>query len=241
MIVEAAKKKEVEKIVEKILVSGRKVALPNESLDIVKLFGIDVPGHVLVKTPGEAVKVSKEIGFPLVMKIASSEAIHKSETGGVALGIQGVQEVEENYNKIMGNLKRGMPDTQISGILLQKQIPETTHLIVGGLHDEQFGPVVMFGMGGVLVELFKDVSFRIAPVTEVEALEMIMEIKAYPVLSGYRGSKILDIKQIVKAIIIISELISNISTIKEVELNPLLAYEKNVVAVDAKVILRQPG
>lgn len=238
MVVEAAKKMEVEKIVEKILASGRKVALPDEALDIVKLSGIDVPGHVLVKTPGEAVKVSTKIGFPLVMKIASSDAIHKSEAGGVVSGIREVQEVEENFNKIMGNLKRKIPDAQISGILLQKQIPEATHLIVGGLHDEQFGPVVMFGMGGVLVELFKDVSFRIAPVTEVETLEMIREIKAYPALSGYRGSKMVDIKQIVKAIIIISELISNISIIKEVELNPLLVYEKNVMAVDARVILR---
>jgi acyl-CoA synthetase (NDP forming) len=93
-------------------------------------------------------------------------------------------------------------------------------------------------MGGVLVELFKDVSFRIAPVTELEALEMIREIKAYPVLSGYRGAKAVDIKQVVKTVIIISELISNMSTIKEVELNPLLVYEKNVMAVDAKVILR---
>ncbi len=238
MVVDTVKIMKVKKIVEKILVSGRKVALPDESLDIVKLSGIDIPGHVLVKTPGEAVRASTEIGFPLVMKIASSEAIHKSEIGGVVLGIQVVEEVEENYNKIMRDLKRDMPDTQISGILLQKQIPEATHLIVGGIHDEQFGPVVMFGMGGVLVELFKDVSFRIAPVTEVEALEMIQEIKAYPALSGYRGSKMLDINIIVKTIFIVSELISNISIIKEVELNPLLAYEKNVVAVDAKVILR---
>ena len=138
----------------------------------------------------------------------------------------------------MANLKRATPNVQISGILLQKQIPEATHLIVGGLHDEQFGPVVMFGMGGVLVELFKDVSFRIAPVTKVEALEMIREIKAYPALSGYRGSRVLDIEQIVKTVIIISDLITNISTIKEVELNPLLAYEKDVMAVDAKVILK---
>ncbi len=238
MVVDAAKKIEVEKIVEKILASGRKVALPDEALDIVNLYGVDVPDHVLAKTPGEAVKISAEIGFPLVMKIASSEAIHKSEKGGVVLDIQCVQEVEENYSKIMGNLKRDMPDAQIPGILLQKQIPEATHLIVGGLRDEQFGPVVMFGMGGVMVELFKDVSFRIAPVTEVEALEMIKEIKAYPAISGYRGSKVLDIKQVVKTILIISELISNISIMKEVELNPLLVYEKNVMAVDAKVILR---
>ncbi len=207
-------------------------------MDRVNLFGVDVPDHVLAKTPGEAVKVSEEIGFPLVMKIASTEAIHKSEKGGVILGIQGVQEVEENYNKTVENLKKEMPDTQISGVLLQKQIPEAAHLIVGGIHDEQFGPVVMFGMGGVLVELFKDVSFKIAPVSEVEAIEMIKEIKAYPAISGYRGSKVLDIKQVVKTILIISELISNISIIKEVELNPLLVYEKKVVAVDAKVILR---
>ena len=238
MAYDTTRKMEIEIIVEKISDSGKKIALPDEALDIVKLAGIDVPDHILVKSPGEAMEASAEIGFPLVMKIASTEAIHKSEVGGVVLGIQGVQEVEENYNNIMANLKRETPNVQISGILLQKQIPETTHLIVGGLHDEQFGPVVMFGMGGVLVELFKDVSFRIAPVSKVEALEMVREIKAYPALSGYRGSRVLDIEQIVKTVIIISDLITNISTIKEVELNPLLAYEKNVMAVDARVILR---
>jgi len=238
MAYDATRKMEIEIIVEKISDSGKKIALPDEALDIVKLAGIDVPDHILVKSPGEAMEASAEIGFPLVMKTASTEAIHKSEAGGVVLGIQGVEEVEENYNNIIANLKRETPSVQISGILLQKQIPETTHLIVGGLYDEQFGPVVMFGMGGVLVELFKDVSFRIAPVTKVEALEMIREIKAYPALSGYRGSRVLDIEQIVKTIIIVSDLITNISTIKEVELNPLLAYEKDVMAVDAKVILR---
>ena len=238
MVYDASRKREIEIIVKKISDSGRKIALPGESLDIVKLSGIDVPSQVLVKSPGEAVKKSAEIGFPLVMKIASAETIHKSKAGGVVLGLQGVHEVEEQYSKITSIFKGEIPNAKISGVLLQKQIPDATHLIVGGLHDEQFGPVVMFGMGGVLVELFKDVSFRIAPVTELESLEMIREIKAYPALSGYRGSKALDIEQIAKSIIIISDLITNISTIKEVELNPLLAYEKNVMAVDAKVILR---
>jgi acetyl-CoA synthetase (ADP-forming) len=109
---------------------------------------------------------------------------------------------------------------------------------VGGVYDEQFGPAVMFGLGGVFVELFKDVSFRIAPVTETEAMEMVKEIKAYPVLSGYRGSKKLDIEQVTKTIVNISELITNISIIQEVELNPLFAYEKSVIAVDARVILK---
>ena len=130
MVHEATGKMEVEKIVEKISASGRKIALPDESLDIVKLSGVDVPAHVLVKSPGEAIEASAEIGFPLVMKIASTDAIHKSEAGGVVLGIQRVEEVEENYNKIMRSVKSDVPDTQISGILLQKQVPEATQRCV---------------------------------------------------------------------------------------------------------------
>jgi len=230
--------REVEKIVEKILDSGRNAALPGESLAMVKLFGIDVPDYALVKTAEEAVEISKEIGFPLVLKIASQDVLHKSDVGGVVINLKNVEEVERNYNKVLDNLKRIAPDARIGGVLIQKQLPEATHLIVGGVYDEQFGPAVMFGLGGIFVELFKDVSFRIAPVTETEALEMIKEIKAYPVLSGYRGSKKLDIEQVTKTIVNISELITNISIIKEVELNPLFAYEKSVKAVDARVILK---
>ena len=238
MVVETSKNREAEKIVEKILASERKVALPDESLAMVKLFGVDVPDYALVKTAEEAVAVSKEIGFPLVLKIASKDVPHKSDIGGVVINVENAQEVERNYHKVLDNLKRVVPEAQIGGVLVQKQLPEATHLIVGGVYDEQFGPAVMFGLGGVFVELFKDVSFRIAPVAETEALEMIKEIKAYPVLSGYRGSKKLDIEQMTKTIINISELITNISTIKEVELNPLFAYEKSVTAVDARIILK---
>ncbi|MBT3880130.1 MAG: acetate--CoA ligase family protein [Candidatus Scalindua sp.] len=238
MVVETSKNREAEKIVEKILASERKVALPDESLAMVKLFGVDVPDYALVKTAEEAVAVSKEIGFPLVLKIASQDVPHKSDIGGVVINVENAQEVERNYHKVLDNLKRVVPEAQIGGVLVQKQLPEATHLIVGGVYDEQFGPAVMFGLGGVFVELFKDVSFRIAPVAETEALEMIKEIKAYPVLSGYRGSKKLDIEQMTKTIINISELITNISTIKEVELNPLFAYEKSVTAVDARIILK---
>ncbi len=238
MVVETARNKDAEKIVEKIQASGRKIALPDESLEIVKLFGIDVPDYALVKTAEEAVEVSKEIGFPLVLKIASQDVLHKSDIGGVVINLKNVQEVERNYNKVLDKLRNIVPDARIGGVLIQKQLPEATHLIVGGVYDDQFGPAVMFGLGGVFVELFKDVSFRIAPVTETEALEMIKEIKAYPVLSGYRSSKKLDIEQVTKTIVNISELITNISKIKEVELNPLFAYEKSVKAVDARVILK---
>jgi len=238
MLVDTAKKMEVEKIVEKILASGRKVALPDESLDIVKLFGVDVADYALVKTAEEAVEVSKEVGFPLVLKIASPDVLHKSDIGCVVIDLKNVEEVESSYNKVQDNLKRVVPDARIGGVLIQKQLPKATHLIVGGVCDEQFGPVVMFGLGGVFVELFKDVSFRIAPVTETEAMEMVKEIKAYPVLSGYRGAKKLGIEQVTKTIVNISELITNISIIKEIELNPLFVYEKSVKAVDARVILK---
>ncbi len=237
MVVESARNKDAEKIVEKIQASGRKVALPDEALAMVKLFGIDVPDYALVKTAEEAVEVSKEIGFPLVLKIASQDVLHKSDMGGVVINLRNVEEVERNYNKVLGNLKRIAPDALIGGVLIQKQMPEATHLIVGGLYDEQFGPAVMFGLGGVFVELFKDVSFRIAPITETEALEMVKEIKAYPVLSGYRGMKELAISQLIKTIVTISELISDVDEIKEVELNPLFVYEKDTIAVDARIIL----
>ncbi len=238
MVVETSKNREAEKIVENILSSGRKIALPDEALAMVKLFGIDVPDYAFVKSAEEAVEVSKEIGFPIVLKIASQDLLHKSDIGGVVVNLKNVEEVERNYNKVLDSLKRIVPDARIGGVLIQKQLQETTHLIVGGVYDEQFGPAVMFGLGGVFVELFKDVSFRIAPVTETEAMEMVKEIKAYPVLSGYRGSKKLDIEQVTKTIVNISELITNISTIKEVELNPLFAYKKSVKAVDARIILK---
>jgi acyl-CoA synthetase (NDP forming) len=238
MAVETSKNREAEKIVEKIQASGRNTALPDEALAMIKFFGIDVPDYALVKTAEEAVKVSERIGFPVVLKIASQDILHKSDIGGVVVNLKNVEEVERNYNKVLDNMKRIVPDAKIGGVLIQRQLPEATHLIVGGVYDEQFGPAVMFGLGGVFVELFKDVSFRIAPVTETEALEMVKEIKAYPVLSGYRGSKKLDIEQVTKTIVNISELITNISTIKEVELNPLFAYEKSAKAVDARVILK---
>ena len=239
MVFEASKNSEVEKIVEMIQNSGRKAALPDESPgDGKTIFGIDVPEYALVSTVEEAVEVSKKIGFPLVLKIASKDILHKSDIGGVVVNLENAEEVENGYNEVFDNLKMRVPDARIGGVLIQKQLPETTQLIVGGVCDEQFGPTVMFGLGGVFVELFKDVSFRIAPVTETEAMEMVKEIKAYPVLSGYRGSKKLDVEQVAKTIVNISDLITNISIIKEVELNPLFAYEKSVIAVDARVILK---
>lgn len=178
------------------------------------------------------------MGFPVVLKIVSQDALHKSDVGGVVVGIENEKEVERNYNEIMNNLFKKVRDADIMGILVEKQMPKTTEVIVGGIRDEQFGPTVMFGLGGIFVELFKDVVFRIAPVTETEALEMIKEIKGYSLLNGYRGAEKLDIQQLARTVVTVSELVSDIDEIKEVELNPLLVYTEGVTAVDARIIIK---
>ncbi len=239
MVVEASRFKDAEKIIKNVLASGRGTILPDEVLGIIESSGIFTPDYVMAKTAKEAIEASRMIGFPVVLKIVSPDVLHKSDVGGVVVGVESEEEVEKRYDEIMDNLAKNISDARITGILVQKQVRQATEVIIGGIRDEQFGPAVMFGLGGIFVELFKDVAFRIAPVTETEALEMMKEIKGYHILSGYRGMKELYISQITKTIVTISELISSIDEIKEVELNPLFVYEKNVVAVDARIIIER--
>ncbi len=237
MTVKNAKFKDVGKIIKNVFASGRGTILPDEALGIIESSGISTPDYVMAKTAKEAIEASRTIGFPVVLKIVSPDVLHKSDVGGVAVAVESEEEVEKHYDEIMDKLAKNISDACIMGILVQKQVRQATEVIIGGIRDEQFGPAVMFGLGGVFVELFKDVAFRIAPVTETEALEMIKEIKGYSILSGYRGTKSLDILQLTKTIVTISELISNIDEIKEVELNPLFVYEKGTIAVDARIII----
>lgn len=237
MAVRNTKFKDAGEIIENVLASGRKTLLPDEAMNIIKSSGISTPAYALAKTANEALTAAKSMGFPVVLKIVSPDVLHKSDVGGVVVGIENDKEVERNYNEVMNNLIRKVPDADIMGMLVEKQVSTTTEVIVGGIRDKQFGPTVMFGLGGIFVELFKDVVFRIAPVTETEALEMIREIKGYSVLNGYRGTEKLDIQKLAKTVVTVSELISDIGEIKEVELNPLLVYTEGVTAVDARIII----
>lgn len=238
MAVKNTKFKDTRKVIENVLTSGRKILLPDEAMDVIKSSGIPTPAYALVKTVHEASVEAKTMGFPVVLKIVSQDALHKSDVGGVVVDIENEKEVERNYNEIMNNLFKKVRDADVTGILVEKQMPKTTEVIVGGIRDEQFGPTVMFGLGGIFVELFKDVVFRIAPVTETEALEMIKEIKGYSLLNGYRGAERLDIRQLARTVVTVSELVSDIDEIKEVELNPLLVYTEGVTAVDARIIIK---
>jgi acetyl-CoA synthetase (ADP-forming) len=191
----------------------------------------------LAKNEAEAVKHADEIGYPIVMKIVSPDIIHKSDVGGVMVDLKNANAIRGAYRKIAENVKRHKPAARITGMLIQGMAPSSTEVIVGSIKDPQFGPAIMFGLGGIFVEVLKDVTFRIAPIDEDEAREMIAEVRAYPLLKGYRNTPPSDIDAIVKILLSTSRLIIEHQEIKELDLNPIMVYEKGAKTVDARIIL----
>ena len=160
-----------------------------EAYDLLKQYGVPVPEHAVVQTAAEAAKAAEKIGFPVVMKIYSPQIIHKSDAGGVIVGIGSKKAAEDAFEKIIKSVKEFDPDAEIKGILVVQQAAPGLELIVGGKTDPAFGKVLTFGMGGTLVELMKDITLRILPVTEESIREMVREIDGYPMIRGYRGAK----------------------------------------------------
>jgi len=208
-----------------------------ESKELLKKAGIPVVEAKLARNKKEAISISKEMGFPVVLKISSPDVVHKSDSGGVKLGLASAAQVGKAYSEIISSIKKVYPEARIEGVSVQKMAPPGVEVIVGMSKDPQFGPVLMFGLGGILVEVLKDVSFRIVPVTERDAREMIREIKGYPVLEGYRGQKPASIPALEKLIVKVSQFVEKNPQIKELDLNPIFAYPDKVVAVDARIIL----
>ncbi len=182
-------------------------------------------------------KFSDEIGYPIVLKILSPDIIHKSDVGGVILNLNNHKEIRNAYKELLANVKGHKPDAKITGIFVQEMAPSSTEVIVGATKDPQFGPALMFGLGGIFVEILEDVTFRIAPLTEQDAREMITEIKAYPVLKGYRDRPHADIDAIVDILLKTSKLVMDHLEIKELDLNPIMVYKKGAKTVDARIIL----
>jgi acetyl-CoA synthetase (ADP-forming) len=216
---------------------GRKNLTETEAKAVCMDYGIPVTRSELAENEEEALKLAEKIGFPVVLKIVSPDIIHKSDVGGVIVNLKNAKEVGNAYKQILSNVKKHDANAKIVGMLVQEMAPASTEVIVGSIKDPQFGPALMFGLGGVFVEVLKDVTFRIAPVTEEEAHEMIEEVKAYPLLKGYRGSPPADINAIVKIILATSKLVMEHEEIKELDLNPIMVYEKGAKAVDARIIL----
>lgn len=225
------------KIFEKALMEGRKLLLENEAKMVCMEYGIPTTRFKLVRTEFEAVEAAEEIGYPVVLKIVSPDIIHKSDVGGVILNVKNSSDVRDAYKQILENVKRNDKDAKVIGILVQEMALPSTEIIIGAAKDPHFGHALMFGLGGVFTEVLKDVAFRIAPLTESEAREMITEIKAYPLLKGYRNVPPADIEAIVAILMNVSRLVLENTGIKELDLNPIMVYKKGAKAVDARIIL----
>ncbi len=216
---------------------GRSYLLEPEAKIVCMEYGIPVTRFKVALTQDEAMRFADQIGFPVVLKIVSPDILHKWDLGGVILNLKSVAEVKDAHNRILENVKRHKPDAKIVGMLVQEMAPSSTEVIVGSIKDPQFGPALMFGLGGVFVEVLKDVTFRIAPITETDAREMITEVKGYPILKGYRGQPPADIDAIVKILMNTSRLVIDHMEIKELDLNPIMVYENGAKTVDARIIL----
>jgi acetyl-CoA synthetase (ADP-forming) len=224
-------------IINQAIKEGRKALLEPEAKTICMEYGISVTKFKVASNKEESAKYADEIGYPVVLKIVSPDIIHKSDAGGVMVNLKTPAEVAAAYQKILENVKKYKPDANIVGVLVQEMAPQSTETIVGAIKDPQFGQTVMFGLGGIFVEIFKDVSFRIAPLTAEDAKEMITELKAYPLLKGYRNSPPADIDALVAILLNVSRLVMENPKIKELDLNPVLAYQTGAKAVDARIIL----
>ena len=218
---------------------GKKTVLSTEAKTIANLYGISTPPGGMATTPEEAGGIAKKIGFPVVLSVYSPTILHKTDVGGVKVGLSTEQEVQNGFREIWYNVTRLMPNAEIYGIEVYKMVPQGKEIIVGATHDPQFGKIVMFGLGGVYANFLKDVSFGLAPLTSAEALGMIQKTKAYVLLRGVRGEKASDVGSLVDVLVRASYLVTDIPEILDLDINPLFVYEqgKGCTAVDVKMTL----
>jgi acyl-CoA synthetase (NDP forming) len=229
----------VDAIIEKAKKEGRTLLSEIEAKELLKKAGINVVDTHLAKTKEDALALAKALGYPVVMKIASADVVHKTDAGGVKLGLKTATQVGKAFDEIMASVKKAVPTAKIDGVSVQTQAKQGVEVIIGMSKDAQFGPVLMFGLGGVLVEILKDVSFRIVPLVKRDAKEMIREIKGFPLLQGYRGSDPIDVDNLEAMVLKVSEFIEKTPEVKELDLNPIFAYKDGAIAVDARVILEK--
>jgi acetyltransferase len=232
-------KERVLEIIEEARKQGRKVLLEHEAKEVVKSYGISVAPTKLAINEDEAIEIARRFGYPVVLKIASPDITHKSDVGGVIMNLKSDEEVAEAFRTIISNVRRYAPTASVYGIVVQKMVPKGREVIVGATKDTTFGHIIMFGLGGIYTELFKDVSFRLTPLTLYEAREMVAETKAYMLLRGFRGEPPADINSIINVLLRVSKLVTDIPQIAEMDINPLFVYEEGVgaAAVDVKIVV----
>lgn len=224
-------------IIAKVKSEGRVNLTETESKSLLKGIGIATNDSELATSKDEAVSIGSKMGYPVVLKVVSRDILHKTDVGGVKLGIGSDDEVAAAYEEMMISVKQKAPAAVIDGVSIQRMAEPGVEVIIGMFKDSQFGPVVMFGIGGELVEVYKDVSFGIVPIPKRYARQMIKDIKGYPLLDGYRGRERVDITLLEDMLLKLSDFAKDNPEIKEVDINPVIAYADGAIAVDARVIL----
>ena len=222
-----------------IKTKGRTVLTEIEAKQVIKNAGIKVTETQLAANQKEAVEIAGKIGFPVVLKIASPDITHKSDAGGVKTGLNSIAEVTKAYTDIMASVREKFPKADIEGVTVQPMARPGVEIIIGMFKDPQFGPVIMFGLGGIFVEVLKDVAFRLVPIEKRDAEEMLEEIKGKALLKGYRGQEPADVKSLVDVMLKLSALVEKAPEIKEIDLNPIFVYKDSAVAVDARIVLEE--
>lgn len=216
---------------------GRTLLTEVEAKSLLQEAGVPVAATLLARTREEAQTAAEQVGYPVVLKIVSPDIAHKSDVGGVKLNLQDREAVGAAFDEVVANAQRAVPGARITGVAVQHMAPQGTEVIVGMTTDPQFGPVLMFGLGGIMVEVLKDVSFRLVPLEEKDARQMIDEIKGRPVLSGVRGQPPADIEALKQTILKVSEFVQAHPEVKELDLNPVFAYPDGALAVDARIVV----
>lgn len=225
-------------IIETARSEGRSALLEDEAKRLLGSHGAAVPGDRLAATPEEAAEMAADIGFPLALKIASPDILHKSDAGGVKLNLETPEAVKKAFKEILAGARKFNPEADIRGCVLSPMAEKGLEVIIGTKTDDQFGPIVMYGLGGVMVEILKDVSFRVLPITRSAARKMIEETKSSPILNGVRGEAPYDKKALIHLLLVCSNVMESYPEIVEMDLNPVILHGEGLSIVDARVILK---
>ncbi len=220
-----------------IVSQGKKLLPPSESLELLSSFGFPCCEYRVADTPGKVAHAAYEIGFPVALKINSSIISHKSDLGCVKLGISSGEEAKKCYHEIVSAAEKVAKGQDVTEVLVMPMAKPGLETIFGMIRDVQFGPVIMFGIGGIAVEIYQDVVFRLLPLDRGQAERMLEEIKAAPVLKGYRGQPGVDLEALINGILILSHIATERPDIAEIDINPVIAYPDGILAVDARVLL----
>jgi len=207
-----------------------------EAVRRLKPFSIPYPDHRVARSAGESVAAAEALGYPVVIKIISPEISHKSDVGGVMVGLENADQVRRGYETVIGRVRSTAPEAVIDGVLVCRQAAEGVEAIVGAVDDPVFGPTLMFGLGGIFTEVLKDISFGVAPLDRIDAEEMIREIKGYPILTGARGQKACDLEKLTDLLLAVSDLIVQGKNISELDLNPVRLYEDGLMVLDVRML-----